>query len=151
LGGIEHNAIRANAEGILLSDSFGDISHRRNLPIGNGSGITLRATEDAVIKGNRIFRSRRDEILLHTDTSGNVIWGNVSSQNGEDAIDVDAPEYTETGDRANGNGNLGIEAASGTIDGGGNRAHGNANPLQCLNVFCCYLRARTRSLTLLDS
>jgi hypothetical protein len=36
---------------------------------------------------------------------------------------------------ANYNGDLGIEVI-GSIDGGGNRARGNGNPLQCLNVEC---------------
>jgi hypothetical protein len=37
---------------------------------------------------------------------------------------------------ANRNGDLGIEAYDGAIDGGDNKAHGNGNPLQCLNVVC---------------
>ena len=31
---------------------------------------------------------------------------------------------------------LGINALPGTIDGGGNRAHGNGDPRQCLNILC---------------
>jgi uncharacterized membrane protein len=31
---------------------------------------------------------------------------------------------------------FGIEAVPGVTDGGGNKASGNGNPLQCLNVFC---------------
>jgi hypothetical protein len=31
---------------------------------------------------------------------------------------------------------LGIEAVAGVLDGGGNRALGNGNPLQCLKVVC---------------
>jgi hypothetical protein len=34
------------------------------------------------------------------------------------------------------NGDLGIEAVLGVIDGGGNRAHANGNPLQCVGVIC---------------
>jgi hypothetical protein len=34
------------------------------------------------------------------------------------------------------NGNLGIAAVPGTVDGGGNHAAGNGNPLQCLNISC---------------
>jgi hypothetical protein len=37
---------------------------------------------------------------------------------------------------ANDNGNLGIEAEPTVIDGGGNRASGNGNPLQCVSVRC---------------
>jgi hypothetical protein len=38
--------------------------------------------------------------------------------------------------RANENGDLGIEAVAGVTDGGGNRANGNCNAAQCTNVFC---------------
>jgi len=38
---------------------------------------------------------------------------------------------------------LGIEPVAGVIDGGGNRAWDNGNPLQCLNVDC---GCRRRSL-----
>lgn len=31
---------------------------------------------------------------------------------------------------------LGINAVAGVTDLGGNRAHGNGDPLQCRNVFC---------------
>ena len=31
---------------------------------------------------------------------------------------------------------LGIEAVFGVIDGGGNRARGNGDPRQCVNIFC---------------
>jgi hypothetical protein len=37
---------------------------------------------------------------------------------------------------ANRNHDLGIEAVPGVIDGGGNKASGNGNPAQCLNVVC---------------
>jgi len=40
------------------------------------------------------------------------------------------------GNVANNNGGFGIVAVPGVIDGGGNRAAGNGNPLQCTNVFC---------------
>jgi hypothetical protein len=39
-----------------------------------------------------------------------------------------------TRNRAFQNRDLGIAAVRGTIDGGGNRAHGNGDPAQCRNV-----------------
>jgi parallel beta-helix repeat protein len=76
-----------------------------------------------------------DEGLFPTAARTNVV-GNKSSRNGDDGIDVEEPSTTLTRNRANRNGDLGIEAVAGTIDGGGNRAFGNGNPLQCLNVRC---------------
>jgi hypothetical protein len=34
------------------------------------------------------------------------------------------------------NADLGIEAVPGVTDGGGNRATGNGNPLQCVSITC---------------
>jgi hypothetical protein len=34
------------------------------------------------------------------------------------------------------NRDLGFEAVAGTIDGGGNRAHGNGNPAECTGLAC---------------
>jgi hypothetical protein len=41
-----------------------------------------------------------------------------------------------TRNRANGNGDLGIEAVAGVTDKGGNRASGIGNPAQCQGVAC---------------
>jgi len=65
-----------------------------------------------------------------------VLKGNTASENGDDGIRVDAAETTLTRNTANFNHDLGIEAVPGVIDGGGNRARGNGNPLQCTNVAC---------------
>jgi hypothetical protein len=65
-----------------------------------------------------------------------VLLRNLVAGAGDDGIDVDSPTTTLTGNRARRNGDLGIEAVFGVIDGGGNRASRNGNPLQCLNVTC---------------
>ena len=38
--------------------------------------------------------------------------------------------------RARWNFDLGIDAVAGVLDGGGNRAFGNGDPLQCVNIAC---------------
>ena len=49
---------------------------------------------------------------------------------------MDAAGTTIARNKANINADLGIEAVPGVIDGGGNKAHGNGNPAQCMNVSC---------------
>jgi hypothetical protein len=49
---------------------------------------------------------------------------------------VESPSTTLTRNVAVHNGDLGIEAVPGVIDGDGNHATGNGNPLQCTNVDC---------------
>jgi hypothetical protein len=48
---------------------------------------------------------------------------------------VESPSTILIRNTANDNGDLGIEAVPGVV-GVGNRAAGNGNPLQCLNVAC---------------
>jgi hypothetical protein len=74
---------------------------------------------------------------------------NFATGNGDDGIEVSEIDIDENGqpvisERTNEitrnlatyNGDLGIEAVAGTIDGGGNRAFGNGNPLQCVGIAC---------------
>jgi hypothetical protein len=61
---------------------------------------------------------------------------NTASGSGHDGIEVDAVGTTLTRNTTNDNHELGIEAVPGVIDGGGNKAAGNGNALQCTNVTC---------------
>ena len=61
---------------------------------------------------------------------------NRTDRNGDDGIDVRSDKVALVANRARWNFDLGIEAVAGVLDGGGNRAFGNGNPLQCVNVFC---------------
>jgi parallel beta-helix repeat protein len=136
---IERNSIDSNSEyGIYVTFVSSENSLRDNDLAGNGGGIAVfgQAT-DTAITGNRIARSHEDGLEVTTSGSGTtVIQGNASSANGEDGIDVDTANAAITKNTANGNGDLGIEAVPGVTDGGGNKARGNGNPAQCVNVSC---------------
>jgi parallel beta-helix repeat protein len=54
----------------------------------------------------------------------------------DDGIDVHGTGTRLRDNRADGNGDFGIDAVAGVTDLGGNTATGNGNPLQCRNVFC---------------
>ena len=69
-------------------------------------------------------------------TGTTVIERNVSNGNGDDGIDVDTAKAVISQNSANDNADLGIEAVPGVTDGGGNKARGNGDPAQCLNVSC---------------
>jgi len=65
--------------------------------------------------------------------------GNRTGRNGDDGIDVEPFDFgsvTLGSNRAFFNSDLGIEAAPGTTDGGGNKARHNGNPGQCVGVSC---------------
>ena len=65
-----------------------------------------------------------------------LLQGNIARGAGDDGFDVQSRSTTLAGNRAVRNADLGIKAVLGVIDGGGNRASANGNPLQCANVFC---------------
>jgi hypothetical protein len=53
-----------------------------------------------------------------------------------DGIRLDSPGVVVRRNRADYNGEWGINAVPGVVDGGKNRARGNGDPAQCLNVAC---------------
>lgn len=62
--------------------------------------------------------------------------GNVATGSGDDGFDVRSPSTVVAHNFAARNHDLGFDAVVGVIDGGGNRAVLNGNPLQCVNVSC---------------
>lgn len=144
---IERNrVVGAGGPGILVGDmgSCCVLAVADNVLVGNCSGIVLLDTSRARVEENTILRSgplgcgtivgSADGIYSHYD-SGNVIDDNVVRRSADDGIDVEGEDVV-AGNRADRNGDLGIEAEPGVVDGGGNRARGNGNPLQCVGVAC---------------
>jgi large repetitive protein len=97
-------------------------------------------TIDNVVRDNVVSDATVDGLSIGTEgagtVSGTLIERNVATDSGDDGLDIRRPAATLTANTANDNLDLGIEAVSGVVDGGGNRASGNGNPLQCTNVFC---------------
>jgi large repetitive protein len=97
---------------------------------------TTDPAADNVIRKNDVEHAQLDGILIDETAPGSLVERNVVSDAGDDGIDVESSATTLTRNRAKRNGDYGIEAVPGVIDGGGNRAFGNGNPAQCLNVAC---------------
>jgi parallel beta-helix repeat protein len=93
-------------------------------------------SEDNVVRDNRVKRTGLDGIRIDDTATGSLLELNRASGAADDGIDVKSPATTLARNTADRNGDLGIEAVTGVTDGGGNRARGNGNPLQCTNVFC---------------
>jgi parallel beta-helix repeat protein len=94
------------------------------------------AAEDNIILANRVKHARLDGILIDETATDSLVKGNRVMGAGDDGIDVESSATTLTRNTANNNRDLGIEAVLGVTDGGGNKASGNGNPAQCLNVAC---------------
>lgn len=111
-------------------DDFGDEGH--SPAVGNilRDNLVNRADEGIAIG------PEAGGVVLNTVIEGNRVMGAV-----DDGIQVTGPSTglattTITRNVAVHNGDLGITAVPGTLDGGGNHAAGNGNPLQCLNITC---------------
>jgi parallel beta-helix repeat protein len=133
---IERNVVsRSGGDGVFLSGSFNTVA--RNKTFGNAEN------------GIRLWRGAAHNSIDRNVASANAldginVWVDVSPYPGGNyppppppPIDVALVASNSLAkNRADRNGDLGIEAVPGVIDGGGNRAFGNGNPLQCLNVNC---------------
>jgi len=94
-------------------------------------------SDDNIVERNTATRSAADGIsILAGQGMGNLLSRNLVRFNRDDGIGVDQPGNTVARNLAIQNLDWGIEAVEGTIDGGGNKAAGNRQRAQCLNVVC---------------
>jgi large repetitive protein len=133
------NRVFGNLDGIsMFGTSTNNRIDRNTVAESVTDGIVLNRTgffgQSNQITRNSALRNGRDGI--HSERPETLVQGNTSTRNRDDGIDIQHPETTIADNTANRNLDLGIEASPGVTDGGHNRARGNGNPLQCLNVFC---------------
>jgi parallel beta-helix repeat protein len=132
----------AGGFGILLDGADDNLVERNAVTGGNGPAIFVTwlesdGTSDRNVISHNVTNSRlSDGIFVNGNATATLVERNTANGNGHDGIEVSAPGTTLTRNTANFNHELGIEAVPGVIDGGGNQASGNGNPLQCTNVTC---------------
>jgi large repetitive protein len=132
--------------GISLEAGAGNLIAQNDVRRTSRDGIRIDAffpelpTVDNVVRDNLVSEATVDGLSIGTEgpgiVSGTLIERNVATGSGDDGFDICRPAATLTANTANDNFDLGIEAVPGVVDGSGNRAGGNGNPLQCTNVFC---------------
>jgi uncharacterized repeat protein (TIGR01451 family) len=135
------NEATGNATGIVLERTFDSRVERNRVgaPRSNGNfleGIRLERSDRNRISRNVAASNGRIGILVEAESAGTLLLRNVASGNFEDGIAIGNETTTVTRNRADFNGDLGINAVAGVRDGGGNRAEGNGDPRQCVNVAC---------------
>ena len=143
---IRDNAAQLTGYGILLVRSD-DNTVRGNGAAPEGSdgnvcdGIALINADRNVLTGNTATENRSgnplggDGIFVDAASAGTTVRGNHAVTNTDDGIDVDNATTKIVGNTADRNDDLGIESVPG-VAASGNRASGNGNPLQCLNIAC---------------
>jgi parallel beta-helix repeat protein len=99
-------------------------------------GISLGQAFETELVKNDVRDSTGDGISVGSAAHDTLLDQNTANRNGDDGIDVESTPTTLTKNTANDNADLGIEAVLGVTDGGGNKARGNGNAAQCVNVEC---------------
>lgn len=139
-GLIRGNDLRGNPGAIDLIESRGNRIENNDTSASSGTGIALEANSTGnQIVGNRSNANSGEGIFIADSAAsgaGNVIDGNTASQNGGAGITVNAAVHTIRNNIVTSNDGWGIFAVPGNIDGGGNAASGNIEPLQCSGVVC---------------
>ena len=130
----DENVIRRNEARDLLQ-IFGDRNRVEHNDVSGRIGISVPGGDANLVRKNKVSGGF-DGIVVASAATNTLVQGNLATGAADDGIDVDAPGTIIRANTAIHNGDLGIEAVAGVIDGGGNRASGNGNPLQCLNVVC---------------
>jgi parallel beta-helix repeat protein len=151
------NRVSGNGEsGLLLFDLTSSLV-RGNQASGNPTGIVLYggqsgyagfggkhgATHNQLV-ANNATKNARSGIFVRGDggkdvASNNLLSRNVANGNGRDGgivLQGSASGNKLRDNTANANAGHGITATPGTIDAGGNRAHGNHRSPQCVGVAC---------------
>lgn len=112
------------------------VAHTRRAGIRLGIKHPFIGGAQNVVRRNRVRDSRVDGFVVVKKDRHSLLKRNVAKGSGDDGFDIESSSTTLTRNRAVNNGDLGIDAVFGVNDGGGNRAHRNGNPLQCVNIVC---------------
>ena len=136
---IAHNVIDDGNQGMVVGEGS-RVLISKNTVSGTSQGMTLFRFDDSLAEKNVVSDNSIDGIVIF-NSEGAILSHNVASRNGEFGIQVLTFEpfpdpHTLVHNVADDNGILGIAALPTTIDGGHNRASGNGDPRQCVNVAC---------------
>jgi parallel beta-helix repeat protein len=144
------NSVARSASGVILDVGTHDNRVVENVIEDSAfEGIAVVGSDGNLIARNRVARNGAvdaaggivvipwpDDFAQTSDA--NVLVDNTAFDNDGDGIRVGAGQTANLlrGNRADRNSRLGIDAAPGTIDGGGNRAARNGDSRQCVGVAC---------------
>jgi parallel beta-helix repeat protein len=139
---IARNRLSRDGDGIAIENARGNRVALNVILDARKNGIYLGLNEppigggDNVVRRNVVRRSGDDGFKVRSKDHHSLLQGNLARRSGDDGFDVESRSTKLARNRAVGNDDLGIEAVFGVIDGGGNLASGNGDPLQCLSVTC---------------
>jgi Periplasmic copper-binding protein (NosD) len=139
---IAKNRVVQAFESIGIDKGHGNRVTRNRVVHPRGTGIRLAIRRPSigpvrtVVARNRVRASGEDGFLVNAKARRGLLWRNVALRSRDDGFDIVSDRVRIARNRADHNGDLGIEAQPGAIDGGGNVAHDNGDPLQCRYILC---------------
>jgi parallel beta-helix repeat protein len=139
---IARNRLSRDGDGIAIENARGNLVARNVVLDARKSGIYLGLDDppiggvDNVVRRNVVRRSGKDGFAVRSSDHNSLLKRNLARRSGDDGFDVESRSTKLAGNRAERNDDLGIEAVEGVSDGGGNRASGNGDRRQCVNVRC---------------
>jgi parallel beta-helix repeat protein len=139
---VARNRLSRDGGGIALANARGNLLARNVILDARTSGIYLgldrprMSGADNVVSRNVVRRSGKDGFTVRSKAHHSRLKGNIARRSGDDGFDVESRFTKLVRNRAVANHDLGIEAVRGVRDGGGNRASGNEDPRQCVNLSC---------------
>lgn len=136
-GRVLGNRLSDNASsGISIENGTTGTKVAGNRVRGGGDGIALYDSPENSVAGNSVANAGFAGIYLSEGSDRNALDGNFVTRSAEDGIFVEGTTNRLSRNAVTFNGGRGIQAVAGTVDGGGNRAFGNALSPQCEGVFC---------------
>jgi parallel beta-helix repeat protein len=132
----DHNRVYRNDIAGIEPFHGANLRITHNAVFRNQIGIELFTITGSLLRGNTVRGSVGDGIHAFQGSTGNRLLNNSAHRNGANGINVEDSGNTIRRNHANRNHDLGIFAAAGNIDGGGNTAHHNGNAAQCVGVTC---------------
>ena len=139
---ITHNRVSGGRDGIRIEKGHRNLVAHNVVAHTHRAGIRLGITNpvfggaDNIVRGNLVKGSRVDGFLVTEKDDHSVLKRNVARRAGDDGFDIRSHSAKLTRNRAMRNGDLGIAAVRGVIDGGGNIASHNGDPRQCTHIVC---------------
>jgi len=142
---VRDNDVRFNPGGVELEGASDSVVEENDASSTAGTGIAVSAGSlRNRIAGNTVVGATGDGIAVAgaavdpdgNPLGGNVVEANVATANSGDGIAVAEAGHRVAGNTAHHNAAWGIDAAEGTVDGGGNTASGNGEAEQCRGVVC---------------
>jgi len=137
---VAHARVTESGAGVAIEVDGGDrnVIARNSVRDTEGDAISVGFIKvvGSVVRRNHIRGAGKDGVDVDDKAKHTLLRRNHAFGAKDDGLDANNPTTKLTRNQARRNGDLGIEAARGVIDGGGNIARNNGDPRQCTNIVC---------------